>query len=190
MGPLLSQDLKSSGMTIWNGWLFDGLMFMATYLGAVQVAAQTIIRSIALLTFMMAAGYAFASKIFIGLSVGAGKHQAAKMYYCVSLTAGVTAISIIVVLEYFFRDWVIEQYTHQDDIVSTIVSVWPIFMVYQLLTIFDDNGSAVIKGTGKQGLGLILNTFSTLLIAVPVALYATFKLDWGLQGIWFGPVCQ
>ena len=77
---------------------------MTTYLGQIEVAAQTIIRSIALLTFMMAFGYSIVSKIFIGLSVGAGKHQAAKMYYCVSLTCGTTAITIIVFLEYFFRD--------------------------------------------------------------------------------------
>ena len=91
-------------MNIWSGWLFEGLMFMTTYLGQIEVAAQTIIRSIALLTFMMAFGYSFGSKIFIGICTGAGKHQAAKMYYCVSLTCGVTAISFIVVLEYFFRD--------------------------------------------------------------------------------------
>ena len=63
-------------------------------------------------------------------------------------------------------------------------------MIYQLFTIFDDSGASVIKGTGKQGVGLILNSLSTLLIAVPFSLYTTFKLDWGLNGIWFGPVCS
>ena len=84
----------------------------------------------------------------------------------------------------------IEFYTQQEEITQIIVNVWPIFMIYQLFTIFDDSAGSVIKGTGKQGLGLIFNSLSTLLIAVPVSLYTTFKLGWGLNGIWFGPTCS
>ena len=74
MGPLLDMDMKSFAMTIWTMWAFDFIVLMATYLGTEALAAQTIIRSIALLTFMLAIGYSFSCKIFIGASVGEGKH--------------------------------------------------------------------------------------------------------------------
>ena len=101
-GPLLKMDLQAFAMTIWSAWAFDMITFMATYLGAVAVASQTIIRSIAILSFTLAVGYSAASRIFIGACVGQGKHQHAKMYYCVNLTCSLITIGLLVILQNVF----------------------------------------------------------------------------------------
>lgn len=149
IGPLLDMDIKSALMSIWGSWSFEAIAVMATYLGEEVIAAQTIIRSIAMLTFVMAKGYSFANKIFIGACVGAGKHQAAKMYYCVNFTLAVGTMTFVIVLQYVFKEDLFELYTHQDAIETELIKVWPMFLTYQFFEIVNDQGEAVIKGTGK-----------------------------------------
>ena len=74
IGPLLDMNFKSALMSVWGAWSFEAIAVMATYLGPEVIATQTIIRSIAMLTLVMAKGYSYANKIFIGACVGAGKH--------------------------------------------------------------------------------------------------------------------
>ena len=137
-GPLLKIDLQGFAMTIWSAWAFDMITFMATYLGAVAVASQTIIRSIAILSLTLAAGYSYASKIFIGHCVGKGKHQHAKMYYCVNLTCSLITISLIVILQRVFQNFVLELYTYQHDIKQMLSQVWLMFLAFQVLEVVQD----------------------------------------------------
>ena len=99
IGPLLDMNVKSALMSVWGSWSFEAIAVMATYFGADVLSAWTIIRSIAMLTFVMAKGYSYANKIFIGACVGAGKHQAAKMYYCVNFTLAVGTMTFVIVLQ-------------------------------------------------------------------------------------------
>ena len=70
-------------MGIWGWWAFEILTFMATYLGETQTAAQSQMRSIGLLTFMLPIGYSTASAILAGNAIGEYKPKLAMLYYYV-----------------------------------------------------------------------------------------------------------
>ena len=53
-------------MGIWGWWAFDIFTLMASYLSITAVGAQTILRSLGLLTFMIPVGFAAASAILVG----------------------------------------------------------------------------------------------------------------------------
>jgi len=68
--PLIQVSLGSMFMGIWGWWAFDIFTFMATYLGETEAAAQSQMRSIGLLTFMLPIGYSSASGILSGAAIG------------------------------------------------------------------------------------------------------------------------
>jgi MATE family multidrug resistance protein len=85
LGPMISVCIKSMFMGIWGWWAFDIFTFMATYLGESQAAAQSIMRSIGLLTFMLPVGYSMAVNILTGNAIGEAKEKLAMQYYKVCL---------------------------------------------------------------------------------------------------------
>lgn len=52
----LSTCLNSTAMGVWGWWAFDIFTLIASYLHAVVIAAQTILRSIGLITYMLPVG--------------------------------------------------------------------------------------------------------------------------------------
>ena len=80
-------------MGIWGWWAFEIFTFMATYLGETEAAAQTQMRSIGLLTFMLPVGYSGASGILTGNAIGASKPKLAITYYKVCMVAALHVIS-------------------------------------------------------------------------------------------------
>ena len=83
--PLITLSIGAMFMGIWGWWAFEIFTFMATYLGETQAAAQTQMRSIGLLTFMLPVGYSAASGILSGNAIGAYKPKLAMTYYFVCM---------------------------------------------------------------------------------------------------------
>jgi len=80
-------------MGIWGWWAFDIFTFIATYLSVNILSAQTVMRSIASMVFMIPAGLSIACHNLVGISIGKGSVPAIKYYYKLCM-----ALSILVVL--------------------------------------------------------------------------------------------
>jgi len=81
--------LNSLAMGVWGWWAFDIFTLIASYMDTTIIAAQTILRSIGLLTFMLPVGIMSACGTLIGNSVGAGRGDHALLYYNTSMKMGV-----------------------------------------------------------------------------------------------------
>lgn len=81
-------------MGVWGWWAFEIFTFMATYLGETEAAAQTQMRSIGLLTFMLPVGYSSASAILTGNAIGAAKPKLAITFYkvCMLMAGFITVL--------------------------------------------------------------------------------------------------
>ena len=90
-------------MSVWGWWAFDIFTLMSTYLGGTVAAAQTIMRSIGLLTFMIPAGFAVACGILVGNSVGEKKPKLAMQFYRVSGTCCIV-ITILQIIGMYFAE--------------------------------------------------------------------------------------
>ena len=82
---MLKQDIKSVTMFVWSFWAFEAFTIMVSYLGINEVAGQSILRSLGLLTFMIPLGMSFATGILFGNSLGEGRASLAIQYYKNSL---------------------------------------------------------------------------------------------------------
>ena len=87
-------------MGLW-GWIaFDIFTLIASYLSITVVSAQTILRTLGLLTFMVPVGFSTAASILIGTSIGADKELLVKHYfkYCMYLSVGVALFTIFILV--------------------------------------------------------------------------------------------
>ena len=82
--PFVKKCLASMALGIWGLWTFDILTLMATYMVTAETGAQTIMRSISLLTYMIPAGFMTGARIVIGKSVGEERVNLAMQYYRVA----------------------------------------------------------------------------------------------------------
>ena len=72
-------------MGVWGWWAFDLFTLMASYISTDVVGAQTIMRSIGLLAFMMPVGFSTGAGIYINNVLGEGKPKVAMQYYKVAM---------------------------------------------------------------------------------------------------------
>lgn len=57
LGSLFYICLTACAMTVWTSWAFDILTLMASYLGPTLTAAQTIMRTVNMLSFTIPIGF-------------------------------------------------------------------------------------------------------------------------------------
>ena len=98
-------------MGIWGWWAFDIFTLMASYLSITAVGAQTILRSLGLLTFMIPVGFSAASGILIGQNVGKGKADLITHYFkwCNYLAVSISFVTIFLCV--MFRDQIFGIFT-------------------------------------------------------------------------------
>lgn len=84
----LKLGLNSLAMGVWGWWAFDIFTLIASYMSATIIAAQTILRSIGLITFMLPVGISQACGTLVGNAVGEGRKDKALSYYKTSQLLG------------------------------------------------------------------------------------------------------
>jgi MATE family multidrug resistance protein len=78
-------------MGVWGWWAFDIFTLIASYLSVEEVSAQTIMRTLGLLTFMVPVGISQSCMTLIGKNIGQANIPAIRQYYklCMYLSIGV-----------------------------------------------------------------------------------------------------
>ena len=77
-------------MGCWSWWAFDIFTLICLYLEPESIAsAQTIMRSLGLLTFMIPVGFSKAAGYFIGKYIGEGSEEHITHYYKVCMTMSI-----------------------------------------------------------------------------------------------------
>lgn len=126
--------LNSLAMGVWGWWAFDIFTLIATYMDTAVIAAQTILRTLGLITFMLPVGIMSASGTLIGNSVGAGRADHAIIYYETSMKMGVALAIVQVLVLLLGKDLFVLLFTNQQAVGEQMMLAWPVLMVF---VIFD-----------------------------------------------------
>lgn len=140
--------LNSLAMGVWGWWAFDIFTLIATYMDTAVIAAQTILRTLGLITFMLPVGIMSASGTLIGNSVGAGKADHAIIYYETSMKMGVALAIVQVLVLLLGKDLFVLLFTNQQAVGEQMMLAWPVLMVFVIFDTTQGISSSVIRGTG------------------------------------------
>ena len=140
--------LNSLAMGVWGWWAFDIFTLIATYMDTAVIAAQTILRTVGLITFMLPVGIMSASGTLIGNSVGAGRADHAIIYYETSMKMGVALAIVQVLVLLLGKDLFVLLFTNQQAVGEQMMLAWPVLMVFVIFDTTQGISSSVIRGTG------------------------------------------
>lgn len=104
--------LNSLAMGVWGWWAFDIFTLIASYMGPAIIAAQTSLRTLGLITFMLPVGIMSASGTLIGNSVGAGRADHAILYHNTAMKMGLALAVLMVLVLGFGNNLFVFMYTN------------------------------------------------------------------------------
>jgi len=179
--------LNSLAMGVWGWWAFDIFTLIASYMNTAAIAAQTILRTLGLITFMLPVGIMSASGTLIGNSVGAGRGDHAVLYYNTSMKMGVVLAFVQVLVLLIGEDLFILLFTNQEAVGEQMRLAWPLLMVFVVFDTTQGISSSVIRGTGQQRIGSYITSSAYWAFGIPISLLCVFVWEDGIRGLWFGP---
>ncbi|XP_006973641.1 multidrug and toxin extrusion protein 1 isoform X2 [Peromyscus maniculatus bairdii] len=175
-------------------WAYEIGSFLSGILGMVELGAQSITYELAIIVYMIPAGFSVAANVRVGNALGAGNIEQAKKSSAVSLIITELFAVTFCALLLGCKDLVGYIFTTDRDIVALVAQVVPIYAVSHLFESLACTCGGVLRGTGNQKVGAIVNAIGYYVIGLPIGIALMFAAKLGVIGLWSGiiicSVCQ
>ncbi|KAI9029974.1 mate-domain-containing protein [Phycomyces nitens] len=184
--PFLRLAIPGVLMVCSEWWAFELAALAASYLGTVDLAAQSIVLTSGSAAYTIPYGISIAASNRVGNALGEGNAQKAKM---ASKMAMVFAVAFASINSFFFmatRKHFGYMFTSDPEVVALVASILPFCAFFQLADGLSGVCGGVIRGLGRQKVAAWINLFSYYVIALPIGAFLTFSIGWRLKGLWTG----
>lgn len=175
-------------------WAYEVGSFLSGILGMVELGAQSITYELAIIVYMIPSGFSVAANVRVGNALGAGNIDQAKKSSATSLIVTELFAVTFCVLLLGCKDFVGYIFTTDRDIVALVAQVVPIYAVSHLFEALACTCGGVLRGTGNQKVGAIVNAVGYYVIGLPIGIALMFAAKLGVIGLWSGiiicTVCQ
>ncbi|WP_437187213.1 MATE family efflux transporter [Planctomicrobium sp. SH668] len=170
------------GVIMWSGHVL--FIRAISGLGELQFAAHIVGMRVEAITYLPAVAWGAAAATMVGQSLGAGNaERAIKAGHEAALQCSLFGVGITLWFV-FGAEWI---YTlmHQDPAVAE-VGAWPFQIVglFQIPLILSIVYSSALRGAGDSFYPLLINTFTTYPVRLPICYYCVYVLNMGLMGAW------
>ncbi|XP_055450089.1 multidrug and toxin extrusion protein 2 [Psammomys obesus] len=178
--------IPSMFMVCIEWWTFEIGTFLAGLVNVTELGAQAVIYELASVAYMVPFGFGVAASVRVGNALGAGNaEQARRSCSTVLLCAGVCALLVGILLA-ALKDVVAYIFTNDKDIISLVSQVMPIFAPFHLFDALAGTCGGVLRGTGKQKIGAVLNAIGYYGFGFPIGVSLMFAAKLGIIGLWAG----
>ncbi|KAF4988993.1 hypothetical protein FDECE_14847 [Fusarium decemcellulare] len=185
-GPMIRLALPGMIMIEAQFSVLEILTIAAGRFGTAQLAAQSVLVTVTSTSFNIPFPLAIATSTRVANLIGAQLSDAARITARVAIVAacavGLFNLTIFVTL----RRQLPRIFTNDDEVIDIVAQV---ILVCALMQIFDALAAVshgLLRGIGHQAIGGYANLFSYYIVALPIALWTGFALDWKLAGLWAG----
>lgn len=156
----------------------------ASYLGTVDLAAQSILLTSASATYTIPYGISVAASNRVGNAMGEALAQKARK---ASMMALIFAVAFSLINSLFFlttRSFYGYLFTSDEDVVARVAHILPLCALFQIADGLCGVSGGVIRGLGRQKVAAWINLIAYYVVALPLGYPMTFHSGWGLMGIW------
>ncbi|XP_069471278.1 multidrug and toxin extrusion protein 2-like isoform X1 [Ambystoma mexicanum] len=185
-GCFIRLAIPSMFMVCIEWWTFEIGGFLAGLISITELGAQAIMLELATASYMVPSGFSVAASVRVGNALGAGSAQQAKRSAILSLLCTVFWAIIIGVLVAASKDVVAYIFTSDKEIVALVARLMLIFAPFHFFDAVSATAGGILRGTGKQAIGAIMNAVGYYLIGLPIGISLMFAVKLGVIGLWFG----
>ncbi|KAL2510266.1 root hair specific 2 [Forsythia ovata] len=207
-------SLASAVMLCLEMWYFMSLILFAGYLKNAEVAVDvlSICANLVGWAVMVAIGWNAAISVRVSNELGAAHPRTAKFSVLVVVASSFTTGLLLALLLIIFRKQYPSLFADNIEVQKYVYDLTPllvfcivvnniqpalsgtqydlivytkhaVIVYYNLINIF---GAGVAIGAGWQAIVAYVNIACYYLFGIPLGLIMGFKLNWGVQGIWYG----
>ncbi|KAJ2181919.1 ethionine resistance protein [Coemansia sp. RSA 551] len=169
----------------WAAW--ELLAIAASYLGNVQLAAQTIVINTCSLTYQIPAGLSIAVSNRAGNLLGQSRARRSRIASYVGLVLGALSGALSSAFCLVVASWWGSVYSSDPDVIAAVAIIMPICALFQLSDAVNGVSSGVLRSLGRQTAGAWVNFPAYYFIGFPFGLYLTYGAPgMGVTGLWIG----
>ncbi|XP_059763939.1 multidrug and toxin extrusion protein 2 isoform X4 [Balaenoptera ricei] len=185
-GPFFRLAVPSMLMTCIEWWAYEIGSFLMGLLSVLDLSAQAIIYEVATVVYMIPMGLSIAVCFRVGTALGAADTVQAKRS-AVSGTLCTVGTSLVVgtVLS-LLRNKLGRIFTNDEEVVALVSKVLPLYVVFHLFEAVCCLYGGVLRGTGRQAFGAVVNAVAYYVVGLPLGAVLTFVVGLGITGLWLG----
>eukprot|EP00069_Balaena_mysticetus_P008791 bmy_19850T0 len=185
-GPFFRLAVPSMLMTCIEWWAYEIGSFLMGLLSVLDLSAQAIIYEVATVVYMIPMGLSIAVCFRVGTALGAADTVQAKRS-AVSGTLCTVGTSLVVgtVLS-LLRNKLGHIFTTDEEVVALVSKVLPLYIVFHLFEAVCCLYGGVLRGTGRQAFGAVVNAVAYYVVGLPLGAVLTFVVGLGITGLWLG----
>ncbi|OCT95054.1 hypothetical protein XELAEV_18012737mg [Xenopus laevis] len=182
----ISLAIPSMLMVCIEWWTYEIGSFMTGLLGVVELGAQSVIYQVVAIAYMIPYGIGMAASVRVGNALGAANVEQAKTSTKVAFLVTAAVIFVDILLLSSFRNQFSYLFTSDRWIAALVAQVIPIYAVFHLFESISCVAGGILRGTGRQKIGAIINMICYYVIGLPVAAVLMFAVKIDVKGLWSG----
>uniref|UniRef100_A0A4W2FUW9 Multidrug and toxin extrusion protein n=1 Tax=Bos indicus x Bos taurus TaxID=30522 RepID=A0A4W2FUW9_BOBOX len=193
-GPFFRLAIPSMLMLCIEWWAYEIGSFLVGLLSVLDLSAQAVIYEVATVIYMVShsakaqipMGLSIAVCVRVGTALGAADTVQAKRS-AISGTLCTVGTSLVVgILLSLLRNKLGHIFTNDEEVVALVNKVLPLYIFFQLFDALCCLYAGVLRGTGRQAFGAVVNAVMYYAIGLPLGVVLTFLVGMGIMGLWLG----
>ncbi|XP_077019371.1 multidrug and toxin extrusion protein 2-like [Tamandua tetradactyla] len=185
-GPFFSLAVPSMLMLCVEWWAYEIGSFLMGLLSVVDLSVQAVIYEVASVTYMIPLGLSMAVCVRVGTALGAADTAQAKLSASSSVLCTVGISLVVAALLSILRSKLGYIFTNDEQVIALVNEVLLIYIFFQLFEAICCVHSGVLRGTGKQAFGAVVNAVMYYVVGLPLGAVLTFVLGMRTVGLWLG----
>lgn len=166
-------------------WAFEIVALAAGRLGAIPLAAQSVIMTADQIINTIPFGLGVTTSARLGNFLGARKpKEAARTAHAAAILSVLLGTFVLVIL-LATKDVFGKIFNDDVRVVSLVAEVMPYVALFQIADGLNGSCGGALRGMGRQWVGAVVNMVSYYAGALPLGIYLAFH-GWGLAGLWAG----
>uniref|UniRef100_A0A6P8PS90 Multidrug and toxin extrusion protein 2-like n=1 Tax=Geotrypetes seraphini TaxID=260995 RepID=A0A6P8PS90_GEOSA len=167
-------------------WTLEIGTFLTGWLGLVELGAQAILYEIYGLAFLLPNALAVTANIQVGIALGARNVAQAKRSTSIVFSCTGFFVLLTSILAVALKNVLGAVFTNDTKIITLVSTLLPVFAAAHLFDAFTFTASGVLRATGKQLMGAIINGLGYCVIGLPLEISLMFPAKLGALGLWLG----
>jgi len=177
--------------TMFEGMLFNAVVFIVGVIGVMEQAAYQIALNVAALAFMLPWGMSMAGAVRIGLAKGAGNKPATRRAASTTLVASIIAIMLVAIPVALFPEFTASLYMNlekpeNEQVIAFVVSFLPIATAFMFFDALQVAANQLLRGLKDVNWPMVFTGISYWAVGFPVAYILALKTEVGVNGVWYG----